>query len=170
MGSRVSSKPVHPAKLPIVGTSWYRRGVVYWLRRVAYSSFALLFATMMFGILLGAFGSSVQGLSGVWPLVLWIAMGALCIGSAVWGWCYSRRQMRAKLDEPSSPEQTWKQHKAGQRQVGTGLSSPWRIVVLLALPFLAPLFAWVLGMLCAATFVRELPSEVGARRAMAAHH
>ncbi|MGP9018213.1 hypothetical protein ACT1U9_07350 [Streptomyces sp. BR1] len=151
-----------------MGRSWYRRGVGYWLRRVVFSGSVLLTMALMFGLLLGVFGSTVDGLSGVWPLVLWIAMGALCVGAAIWGWTYSRRQVRAKLAEPSSPEATWKQHKAGQRQVGTGLSSPWRALVLLALPFMAPLFAWVLGMLCAATFVRELPSEVGARRAMAA--
>ncbi|MFG2149465.1 hypothetical protein ACGFRG_35475 [Streptomyces sp. NPDC048696] len=166
MGSRVSSEPTAVVKLPIVGTSWYRRGVGYWLRRVVWSGTALLTMVLMFGLLLGAFGSTVDGLSGVWPLVLWIAMCAACVGAAIWGWIYARRQMRAKHAEPSSPEEAWKRHKESGQQVGSALSSPWRAMVLLA-PFMAPLFAWMIGLLCASVFIRELPAEARARRAMA---
>ncbi|WP_344078998.1 hypothetical protein [Streptomyces crystallinus] len=125
--------------------------------------------SVMLAVLLIAFGDTVNGLPGVWPLLLWTAMAALCLGSAAWGWIRARRQMREKLAQVASPEESWRAHRTGQREVGTALSSPWRALVLLALPFLAPLFAWLLGTLCAATFVRELPSEVGARRALAAH-
>ncbi|PKV88284.1 hypothetical protein [Streptomyces sp. TLI_146] len=172
MVSRASSDRAVPAgphvvRLPVVGTSWYRRGFGYWARRIALGAFVLLVMAVMLSVLLIAFGDTVNGLPGVWPPVLWIAMVALCAGSAVWGWVRARRQMREKLAEAASPEESWKAHRGRQRQVGSGLSSPWRALVLLALPFLAPLFAWLLGTLCAATFVRELPSEVGARRAMA---
>ncbi|MFK8910515.1 hypothetical protein [Streptomyces sp. YS-3] len=151
-----------------MGTTWYRRGFGYWARRIALAAFVLLAMTLMLSVLLIAFGDTVDGLPGSWPMVLWTAMTALCAGSAVWGWVRARRQTREALARAASPEESWKAHRGGQRQVGAGLSSPWRALVLLALPFLAPLLAWLLGTLCAATFVRELPSEVGARRALAA--
>ncbi|MFD9629545.1 YfgM family protein [Streptomyces violascens] len=84
------------------------------------------------------------------------------------GWIWGRRTVRAKLAAPPTPEQTW----IGYRQARTGRGSGNPTVgrrggpLLFFAPFLPPCVAWWMGMTCATQFVREIPAEAGARKAL----
>ncbi|WP_328308919.1 hypothetical protein OG432_07310 [Streptomyces sp. NBC_00442] len=165
MGSRVSSESVGPAKLPIVGTTWYRRGPAYWLRRIAFVGFMLIVMGLMFGVTLSMFVNAVDGLSDGWRHFCDVLQAVASTGAAGWGWTYARRKARQVQAKAASPAETWRQHQYQQRRA-PGLASAGRLPALLLLPFMAPVFAWVLGALLATAFARELPSEAGARKAL----
>lgn len=121
----------------MVGTTWYRRGPRYWLRRVVVSGFSLLVV----------FHDLVSGMPSGWRADCEVAYGAVCAAAGVWGWVRGRRQLAAALATPATTaEETWRRHDSAQ--------------------LIAPLFAWLLGTLLAASLVRELPAEVRARRAL----
>ncbi|MEV0279099.1 hypothetical protein AB0I22_22315 [Streptomyces sp. NPDC050610] len=82
----------------------------------------------------------------------------------VWGWRAARKQIREQLLHPPTPEQAWRRVKSS-RSRAAGQAAGGRWVIFLA-PLLVPMVAYLLGMVCAGAFVRELPSEVGARRAL----
>ncbi|MEU9099366.1 hypothetical protein [Streptomyces sp. NPDC048361] len=168
MASRASSDSAAPAKIPLLGTSWYRRGVGYWFRRVAAVGLQIVLASL-FGLIPVAMWRGVEsGLPTGWHRAVNIAMGVLGLVFLVRGWITGQRIVRAKLADPPTPERAWVLRR--QRRSGRGSANPdfgrrgGRLL------FFAPLFppcvAWWIGMLCGVSWVRELPSEVGARNAL----
>ncbi|MFF4187277.1 hypothetical protein ACFYZ9_29195 [Streptomyces sp. NPDC001691] len=165
MGSRVSSESAGPAKLPIVGTTWYRRGPAYWLRRTAFAVSMLIVAGLMFGVTLDAFRTVVGGLSDGWRHLCYGLQAVASTGAAGWGWASYRRKAREARARAESPAKTRRLHDSAQRRA-PGLASAGRLPALFLLPFMAPVFAWLLGVLVAMACLRELPSEAGAREAL----
>ncbi|MER0448647.1 hypothetical protein ABR738_29510 [Streptomyces sp. Edi4] len=168
MASRASSDSVAPAKLPLLGTSWYRRGAGYWLRRTR--SVLVQFA---FSALFGLFSVAVwQHIESGLPPGLHagadMAMGALSLGFLVRGWIWGRRTIRAKLAAPPTPEQAWQLHRLAR--AGRGSADPdfgrRGGPLLFFAPFVPPCVAWWVGATCATQFVRETPAEAGARKAL----
>ncbi|MFD7337738.1 hypothetical protein ACFV98_17260 [Streptomyces violascens] len=148
-----------------MGTTWYRRGPSYWLRRTAFVVFLLIVTGLMFGVTLNMFLSTVGGLSDGWRHIGYTLQAVASTGAAGWGWAYYRRRAREAEARAASPAETWRRHDGAQRRA-PGLASAGRLPALLLLPFMAPVFAWVLGMLLAMASLRELPSEAGARKAL----
>ncbi|WP_189970687.1 hypothetical protein [Streptomyces violascens] len=148
-----------------MGTTWYRRGPSYWLRRTSFVVFLLIVTGLMFGVTLNMFLSTVGGLSDGWRHISYTLQAVASTGAAGWGWAYYRRKAREAKARAASPAETWRSHDSAQRRA-PGLASAGRLPALLLLPFMAPVFAWVLGMLLAMASLRELPSEAGARKAL----
>ncbi|MGW1871032.1 hypothetical protein ACWCPS_36505 [Streptomyces mauvecolor] len=120
---------------------------------------------LMYGVTLEGFAHMVGGLSGGWRHLCYGLQAAASTGAAVWGWLYFRRRARVAREEAASPEETGRRHQSAQRRA-PGLASAGRLPALFLLPFMAPVFAWILGMLVAMACLRELPSEAGARKAL----
>ncbi|MFI7343574.1 hypothetical protein ACIBUY_37230 [Streptomyces sp. NPDC050085] len=173
MASRASSEPragaAAPAPdfpaLPKLGTTWYRRGVPYWLCRARTTVFLLVVmaAVCFFAI------SLYRGFSDEWaPAVrtaaAWVQAAAAAV-ALVWGFVKQRRAHRVALLDPPTPKQAWadKRDRAGRAPGRVALG---RGLVLIAAPVLPAVAAYVVGQLLAWTTVREYPSEVGARRWM----
>jgi hypothetical protein len=163
MSSRASSEPFKPAKLPVVGTTWVRRGAGYWLRRIFISGYVIVILSGLFAIILYGFFHLVSSLPTGWRLVCEVAYCALCVVGGVWGWVRARRKVRSARETPPTPEEAQRINRAGQR-AAPGLASAGRLPALLLMPFLAPLFAWLLGTLLAVSLVRVLSTEIEARR------
>ncbi|MFF1481806.1 hypothetical protein ACFVYD_30380 [Streptomyces sp. NPDC058301] len=153
-----------PAKLPVVGTTWYRRGPRYWLRRAGVGFVGLLTAVLVCAAACALFDGLVSGLPDGWRKAGYVVEGAAGVAGLAWGWVRGRRQIRERLANPPTPEQSWARQREARRGAASGVSS--RGLMLLMLPLLPAVMAWWLGAMCAATFVWELPSEVGARRAL----
>lgn len=164
VGSYVTAlEPVKPAKLPVVGTSWVNRGAGYWLRRVSISGYVILGMGVVFALVLYGFFHLVSGLPTPWRVVCQVLYCALCLVGGVLGWTRARRKVHAARRDPASPEEAQRASRAGQR-AARGLASAGRLPALLLMPFLAPLFAWVTGLLLAVSLAWELSTEVEARR------
>ncbi|MFD9823529.1 hypothetical protein [Streptomyces violascens] len=168
MASRASSDSAAPAKLPLLGTSWYRRGVGYWLRRIWLALYQLVFGGLFVLLSVAVWQGIESGLPAGWHRAVDVAMGGVSLAFLVRGWIWGRRTVRAKLAAPPTPEQTW----IGYRQARTGRGSGNPTVgrrggpLLFFAPFLPPCVAWWMGMTCATQFVREIPAEAGARKAL----
>ncbi|MEU5438598.1 hypothetical protein AB0G73_35390 [Streptomyces sp. NPDC020719] len=165
MGSRVSSELV---KLPMVGTTWYRRGAGYWLRRISTGCFLLALSALVMFLAVALFQGVIQAFPESWHTAGYVVEAAASVAAAVWGWVFGRRQVKAKLADPPTPDQAWTTQRRAKIQ-GAGAVGGRGLVLLMA-PVMPAVIAWWIGAVCAGMFVRELPSEVGARRAMAAHH
>ncbi|MFD9796077.1 hypothetical protein ACFWXK_34560 [Streptomyces sp. NPDC059070] len=147
-----------------MGTTWYRRGPRYWLRRAGSGCASLLVAALVCAAAWALFGGLVSGLPDGARRALYAVEGAAAVAGLGWGWVRGRRQIRERLADPPTPEQSWARRGQARRGAASGVSS--RGLMVLMLPLLPAVMAWWLGTMCAATFVRELPSEVGARRAL----
>ncbi|MFI6052376.1 hypothetical protein ACIBCO_20100 [Streptomyces violascens] len=121
--------------------------------------------SMMFALTLVGFVRTVGGLSDGWRHLCYGLQAAASTGAAVWGWLNFRRKARVVREEAASPEETMRRHQSAQRRA-PGLASAGRLPALFLIPFMAPVFAWILGMLLAMASLRELPSEAGARKAL----
>ncbi|KIF67675.1 hypothetical protein HY68_01950 [Streptomyces sp. AcH 505] len=100
----------------MVGTTWYRRGPRYWLRRVVVSGFSLLVMTLVFVALLVAFHDLVSGMPSGWRTGCEVAYGAVCAAAGVWGWVRGRRQLAAALAAPATTaEETWHRRCSSRR-------------------------------------------------------
>lgn len=168
MASRVSSESAGPAKLPLLGTSWYRRGVGYWLRRIRQGVVLLGFGAL-FGWLSVAIWQDIEsGLPTGWHRAADVTMGVLSLVGFVRGWFWGRRTIRAKLADPPTPEQAWIRHRQARR--GRGSANPdfgkRGGALLFFAPFFPPCVAWWIGSTFGTLLVRELPSEAGARKAL----
>ncbi|MCF3963080.1 hypothetical protein [Streptomyces fuscigenes] len=152
----------------MVGTTWYRRGFAYWFRRVTVSGFSVLVVGGVFALVLYGFFDLVSGMPPLWRAVCRVAYCALCLAGGIWGWTRARRQIRRKTAAPPTPEQSGARSSAAQSAT-PGQAMAGRLPALFLLPFVAPLLAWFLGLLLAGAFVRVLPAEITARRAMEAH-
>lgn len=166
MASRASSERMTPARLPVVGTTWYRRGPRYWLRRVGSGCASLLTAVFVCAVAWALFAGLVSGLPDGWREVVYAVEGVAAVIGLGLGWARGRRQIRERLADPPTPEQSRARLRQARRGAASGVSS--RGAMVLMLPLLPAVMAWWLGTMGAATFVRELPSEVGARRVLAA--
>ncbi|CCB76155.1 membrane protein of unknown function [Streptantibioticus cattleyicolor NRRL 8057 = DSM 46488] len=166
MASPTTPDPPVP-RLPVVGTTWYRRGVRYWLRRASIALFILLFTAFFCFI---AF-SLYQGFRSALPPWLrpywdWAEIAATCV-TLPWGWIAARRQYRKEIADPPTPEDAWRIKRERARR-GRSLAVTGRALLIIAAPVM-PAFAgfFVAQMICAVT-VPRYPSELGALKAMAA--
>ncbi|MFJ9898578.1 hypothetical protein ACIQPR_35125 [Streptomyces sp. NPDC091280] len=153
-------------KLPGLGRTWYRRGAGYWLRRASGALLWLVLTAMMCAVVVELYRSFRVHLPPA-PRVVWdwTQVAASC-GFAARGWMRQRRAIREKLLNPPTPAQAWTDRRYDSRR-GQNLGRAALIPALLVIPVVPSLFAWSLGTLAAAFTVREYPSEVGARRALA---
>lgn len=174
MASRASSEvpalgtPAHIPALPKLGTTWYKRGALYWLCRARTTVFLLIVMAMVcfFSI------SLYQGFRSEMPPTVrtvcdWVQMVAACV-ALVWGWVKQRRGHREGLLRPPTPEQT-RQAKRDHDRRAPGLVAAGRGLVILAAPVMPAFAAYIVGWLVAWLTVREYPSEVGARRWLQEH-
>ncbi|MFI9719405.1 hypothetical protein ACIHFE_07070 [Streptomyces sp. NPDC052396] len=165
MASRASSDPSAPAELPGLGTSWHRRGLGYWVRRVAGPAGKLLVYLAVGGFAFGVYRLAVASLPSWARTACLVLLSAACLTGLALGWRSARKVLRERLLDPPTPEQTWEEHRSGRRR-GVSAALSGRFAALLALPLLPALAAYGVGMVCANAFVRELPAEAGARRAL----
>ncbi|KUN89673.1 hypothetical protein AQJ66_03450 [Streptomyces bungoensis] len=174
MASRASSEapsagtPVPVPSLPGLGTTWYRRGTRYWLRR-AWTTVVMLLAVGMLCFMALAFYSGFR--SEMPPAVRTVCDAAQVAGSCVtvaWGWVVQRRDHRRKLLDPPTPAEFRRARRAEVRRSGR-FAYAGRGLLVLAAPVLPAFAAWCVGWFAAALTVREYPSEVGARRWLEAH-
>ena len=127
-------RSTHPAgppvpKLRLLGTSWYGRGVGYWLRRVSLTVEYLLLLGLV-----GLFARSVTdaaatGMTGTGRLVVLALIGTVILGSYVPPVRASlrRRHERRHRLTPLTPEQRReqrrRQRRSGRLGIGTGVSA-----------------------------------------------
>lgn len=162
MASRASSEPAIPS-LPRVGTTWYRRGAPYWLRRAGTTLFFFLFMLAYCAFALGLF----EGVRDLLPTALHtpanVFEAVLALGAVVLGWTSQRRGHHEALRNPPTPEEARAAKRAHNRRA-PGILALGRAVLLVAAPVMPAVAAYLVGWLTAWTLVREYPSEVGARR------
>ncbi|MGW4137076.1 hypothetical protein ACWELV_09795 [Streptomyces mirabilis] len=164
-GSPPLGAPARIPSLPGLGTTWYERGVRYWLRRV--SGAVLWFAVLAFACYIAlALHRSFRGdlPSGVRMVWDWAQVVVSCV-ALVWGWVVQRRGHRRDLLDPPTPSEA-RGRRRDRTGRSTGLALAGRILFLIAAPVLPALLAYVVGWVLAAFTVREYPSEVGARRVL----
>jgi 4-amino-4-deoxy-L-arabinose transferase-like glycosyltransferase len=176
MASRASSDPrtVAPGtpvpipSLPKLGTTWYRRGALYWLSRARTTVFLLLVMAFVCFFSLSLY----QGFRSEMPATARTVCDGLQVAASgaalIWGWVTQRRSHRAALRHPPTPAET----RAAKRDHDTrapGRIAAGRGLVLLAAPVMPAFAAYITGWLTAWLTVREYPSEVGARRWMEEH-
>ncbi|KOG86925.1 hypothetical protein [Streptomyces varsoviensis] len=166
MRSQAAADAVAPAPLPFLGTSWYRRGLGYWTRRAAMVGGLLLGLLLLGAVMTAVYRGIVAGLPPAPRLLCDIAQAVACCVCLVWGWKSARGQVLRQRLDPPAPEQAWQRRRAESRR-GTALAVGGRVVALVAMPVLPAAVAYLIGMVCAGMFVRELPIEIGARRALA---
>ncbi|MFJ2163063.1 hypothetical protein [Streptomyces sp. NPDC087856] len=174
MASRASSEapapgtPVQIPALPKLGRTWYERGALYWLCRVRTTVFLIVLMGVVSVFAIGLY----QGFTSEWsPTVRtvwnWATVVASC-GALVWGWWTQRGEHRKALLDPPTPAQAVQAKRDHNRQApGRAFAGRW--MILLLVPVLPALAAYLVGWLASWTTVREYPSEVGARRWMQEH-
>ncbi|AEW95817.1 hypothetical protein SCATT_34460 [Streptantibioticus cattleyicolor NRRL 8057 = DSM 46488] len=163
MASQASSDEAIPS-LPYFGTSWYEHGALYWFHR------ARMGALVMVGVAFVCFGTVnlYRGFRSELPPSVrpwwdW-SQCALSLVAFVHGWIVARRQYRKQLLAPPTPKQAWIRRRVGGH---TAQAVGGRGLVILALPAVPALGAWIVGYMVATTTVPEYTWEAGARRAMA---
>ncbi|MFI5796486.1 hypothetical protein [Streptomyces sp. NPDC051677] len=149
--------------LPKLGTTWHRRGALYWLCRARTTVFLLVVMALVSFFALSLY----QGFTSEWsPTARTVAnrvqVAASC-AALVWGWIKQRRGHHEALLNPPTPEQT-RQAKRDHNRRAPGRAAAGRGLVLLAAPVMPAFAAYIVGWLTAWLTVREYPSEVGARR------
>ncbi|GLX47450.1 hypothetical protein Shyhy01_04000 [Streptomyces hygroscopicus subsp. hygroscopicus] len=170
MASRASSEaaaspaPARIPELPGLGTTWYRRGPRYWLRRTVNALFLLTVLAFFCYIALVLYSGAPRtylprGMRTGWDVTQAVAS---CV-ALVWGWTKQRRSHREALLAPPSPGRVAGARRDGKRRV-PGLVALGRGLLLLAAPLMPMLAAWCVGWFLALLTVREYPTEVGARR------
>jgi hypothetical protein len=154
--------------LPKLGRTWYDRGAPYWLCRARTTVFIVLvmamFSLFALGLYAGFRDELPSAVRGVWDGVQVAGAGV----ALVWGWVKQRREHRAALLDPPTPDQTLQAKRDHNRRV-PGRIAMGRGLVLLAAPVMPAFAAWIVGWLAAWLTVREYPSEVGARRWLEGH-
>ncbi|MFG2134237.1 hypothetical protein ACGFNV_41660 [Streptomyces sp. NPDC048751] len=169
MASRASSEarpveaPVPIPSLPKLGTTWYRRGALYWLSRARTTVFLLLVMAFFCFIALSLY----QGFRDEIPPTARTVSDSVQVAASavalVWGWIKQRRSHREGMLHPPTPEQT-RAAKRAHNGRAPGRVALGRALVLLAAPVMPAFAAYIVGWLTAWMTVREYPSEVGARR------
>lgn len=171
MASRASSdihdsvSPASIPSLPGLGTTWYRRGTRYWLRRTFTAIVWLLVLAMFCFFVINIY----EGFISEWSTSVriawnWTQVVACCVG-LVWGWLSQRRDLRTQLLNPPTPGE-FRERKREEGRRTRRLSYSGRFLVLLAAPVMPAVAAWIVGWSIAMLTVREYPSEVGARRSL----
>ncbi|MHB9856815.1 hypothetical protein [Streptomyces sp. YIM S03343] len=172
MASRASSEAPAPGapdkipSLPGLGTTWYKRGAAYWIRRTLtailwLALLALLYYTFALGI--------YQGFRTVLPPTVrtvsdWAQVAASPV-ALVLGWLRQRRDHRKSLLDPPTPGE-FRRRKREQAGRNVALTFASRGLVLIAAPIMPAFFGYIIGWFVAYLTVREYPSEVGARRSL----
>ncbi|MFI2203168.1 hypothetical protein ACH47Z_20750 [Streptomyces sp. NPDC020192] len=162
--------PTDIPSLQGLGTTWYRRGPRYWLRRTFSALFLLtvlaFFCSIALRLYLGAPRSDLPpGPRRIWDMAQVIAS---CVTLAL-GWVKQRRDLRRQLLDPPTPDgfRAAKRREAGRARYW---SRAGLVLLLLAAPVLPAFAAWCVGWFLASLTVREYPSEVGARRWLEVHN
>ncbi|MFR9794761.1 hypothetical protein ACL02U_02505 [Streptomyces sp. MS06] len=149
--------------LPGLGTSWYRRGFGYWLRRTATGLLWLVLFAALYAATLAMFTGFFDGLSGTGRTLVNAALGVASCAGLVWGWVTQRRRHREALLDPPTPDQAWTaKRRRARRNVGVAFGR--RGAVILAVPVLPALMAYAAGQVLGVLTVRESAAEVGARQ------
>ncbi|MFJ8110708.1 hypothetical protein [Streptomyces sp. NPDC096132] len=160
--------PVPVPSLPKLGTTWYRRGALYWLSRARTTVFVVVVMAFLCFFSLSLY----QGFREAMPPAVRTVCDGVQVGASavalVWGWIKQRRGHREGLLHPPTPSET----RAAKRDHNTrapGRIAAGRGLVLLAAPVMPAFAAYIVGWLTAWLTVREYPSEVGARRWLEEH-
>lgn len=174
MASRASSEaPTHgtPADIPALpklGRTWYRRGALYWLCRARTTTFLIIMMVVVSVFSLELYDGFTSEWSPTVRLVWNWATGVASCGALVWGWVKQRREHHQALLDPPTPAQTIRAKREHNRQApAKAFAGRW--IVLLLVPVLPVVAAYLVGWLAAWTTVRAYPSEVGARRWLQEH-
>ncbi|MFB7508644.1 hypothetical protein [Streptomyces broussonetiae] len=149
--------------LPGLGTSWYKRGARYWLRRV-FTGLLWLAVLAFVGCIVVRLRQSFRvDLPSTLRLVWDCAQVALACVALAWGWVTARRRHQKALLIPPTPTETRAARRArAGRNVGLALAG--RILWLVVMPTMPAVFAYAIGEFLAVLTVRESAAEVGARR------
>ncbi|WP_406104394.1 hypothetical protein OG698_19655 [Streptomyces sp. NBC_01003] len=151
--------------LPGLGTSWYERGVRYWMRRtgtgVLWLAVLAFFCFVSLSLYSGFREVLPSGVRTVWDVAQAVAA---CV-AVVWGWVVQRRAHRRDLLDPPSPGRARARRRASAGR-STGLAVLGRGLVVIAAPVMPAFAAFCVGWSVAVLTVREYPTEVGARRAL----
>lgn len=152
--------------LPGLGTSWYRRGVVYWLRRTITGLLWLALFSGLYAATLAMYAGFFDEVSGTVRTFVNAVLGVASCAGLVWGWVVQGRQHREALLDPPTPDQTWtaKKLRAGR---SVGVTFGWRGAIILVVPVLPAVMAYAMGKLLGVLMVRESAAEAGARRWLA---
>ena len=174
MGSRASSdapvtgSPTQIPALPGLGTTWYKRGARYWLRRIATAALWLSVLAFLCYIELRLYvGVPRTDLPPTVRRVWDVAQAIMCCAALVWGWVKQRRELRKGLVDPPTPKQA-QAARRGRSTRAPGLARAAVLPALIVAPVLPAILAYAVSWFVAWLTVREYPSEVGARRWMQA--
>jgi hypothetical protein len=164
--------PAHIPALPKLGTTWYRRGALYWLCRVRTTIFLVRVRARLSFVSLSLYrGFRSEMPSTVRTVCDGAQVAASCV-TLVWGWVKQRRSHRGALLNPPTPDQTWvakRDHNASAGKAAGRGAAGGRVLLVLAAPVMPAFAAYLVGWLAAWLTVREYPSEVGARRWLQEH-
>ena len=154
--------------LPGLGTSWYKRGVRYWLRRIFTGLLWLALLAFLCYIVVRLYQSFRVDLPSTLRLVWDCAQVALACVALVWGWVAARRRHeKALLDPPTLTEARAARRARAGRNVGLAFAG--RILWLVVMPVMPAVFAYAIGEFLVVLTVRESAAEVGARRWLEKH-
>ncbi|MET7483037.1 hypothetical protein [Streptomyces sp. NPDC005538] len=160
--------PVHIPALPKLGKTWYKRGALYWLCRLRTTAFLVILMGAVSFFSISLYTGFVSEWSPTVRLVWNWATGIASCGALVWGWVKQRQEHHEALLNPPTPAQAVQAKREHNRQApGRAFAGRW--MVLLLVPVLPAVAAYLVGWLAAWTTVREYPSEVGARRWLQEH-
>jgi hypothetical protein len=172
MASRASSEipalgiPDRIPALPKLGTTWYKRGALYWLCRARTTVFVITVMTMFCFVSLRLYQGFRSEMPPTVRVVCDVAQAVASCAALVWGWVKQRRSHREALLDPPTPQQTWVAKRDHNRRAGRASGSGavgGRALLALAAPVMPAFVAYLVGWLTAWLTVREYPSEVGAR-------
>lgn len=162
--------PADIPKLPKLGRTWYKRGALYWLSRTRTTIFLLILMAGFSAFSLALYSGFRDEMPPTVRTVCDVVQVVASCVALVWGWIKQRRSHREALLDPPTPKQTWIAKRDHNRQAGKSAgfgAVGGRLLVALAAPLMPAVAAYLVGWLAAWTTVREYPSEVGARRALA---
>jgi hypothetical protein len=151
-------------KVPVVGDSWYDRGVNYWARRIG---FVLGMALV---ILLGGIGGVALYTkfrrfllpSDLWPVADGVVAVASCAMVLV-GFLHARVKLREQRRSPT-PTAQLRAKRAEARAQAARWRGPAQLLVYVCAPLLLPLVGYLTGMVAGGMLGREVAAEIAARR------
>ncbi|MEU6402795.1 hypothetical protein [Streptomyces sp. NPDC046985] len=169
MASKASSEAATAAraaeipKLPGLGRSWYRRGALYWSRRVLTGVLWLLLLGVVGYLVIRLYQSFRTELPPAARLAWDCVQGAAACAALVWGWTAERRRHAERLLDPPTPDES-RARRRERAHRNRGVTAAARVLWLIVLPVMPSVFAYGVGAFLSALTVGESAAEVGARR------